>query len=115
MGGGNCLGTTTVAQVAIATGLLKQVENILHEARVGLVQLNHDVRHASQKVDKHKNYVHKKSLDSVQVAEKMVSFMGEKKAAYATLVVLLATAENGFSAAFYTMGYCHQKVVAPFL
>jgi hypothetical protein len=99
-GGAMCLVTSSVAAMAVATGLLKSIENILHEVKVGLKTISADVRHAARKVDGHPNYVVRASVDSSQNAQKMVSFLSAKNQRYASVAVLFATAENGFSAAF---------------
>eukprot|EP00928_Gymnodinium_smaydae_P088301 TRINITY_DN7240_c0_g2_i1.p1 TRINITY_DN7240_c0_g2~~TRINITY_DN7240_c0_g2_i1.p1 ORF type:complete len:571 (-),score=56.88 TRINITY_DN7240_c0_g2_i1:60-1772(-) len=114
--GKNCFGIGSVAQVAIATGLLKSVENILHETRIGLKKVLVDVRQAARRVDTHPKYVVSKSKDGVHVSHKILSsVVTDEHAKRYSIIALLATAENGFSAAFHTMGYCDEKIMKPFL
>mmetsp|Transcript_16777 Transcript_16777/g.29423 ORF Transcript_16777/g.29423 Transcript_16777/m.29423 type:complete len:518 (-) Transcript_16777:44-1597(-) len=112
-GGSNCLGAASVAGVAVATGLLKAVENFVQKARRDLNKFDEDVRHSAKLVETHPRHVSKLSLDSASAAGNLVSFLTEDHAKYASLGVLLASAENGFAAAFYSMGYCHQHILTP--
>jgi len=113
--GKNCLGAASVAAVAVATGLLKHVENFIQKVRCDLTKFDTDVRNSANIVDTHPRQVSKMSADSASAAKDMLSFLTEEHARYTSLGVLLACAENGFSAAFYSIGYCHQHILSPFV